>query len=172
MLLYSYTNSYKQLHLRLHFDFIIEGRCIKVNAREYLEQLEALDSKIQVDRQLLEEKKIKAIGGGAIRYDKDKVQSSLVGSRLESDVCDYVAFEQKIEQRIFRYEKAKEKIVDQIKALNVGVYIDILFSVYVQYKTLKETSDNMQRSYKFVKDKHGKALKAFEQMHKPLNYLS
>lgn len=143
-----------------------------MNARQYLEQLEALDSKIQIDKELLQEKKIKATGGGAIRYDKDKVQSSLTGSKMETDVCNYVDFEQTIELRIKKYEKAKEKIVDQIKALNVSAYIDILFKVYVQYKTLKVAGDEMGKSYKYVRDKHIEALKEFERIHKPLGYLS
>lgn len=143
-----------------------------MNARQYLEQLEALDSKIQVDKELLQEKKIKATGGGAIRYDKDKVQSSLTGSKMETDVCNYVDFEQTIELRIKKYEKAKEKIVDQIKGLNNAAYIDILFKVYVQYKTLKEAGDEMKRSYKFVRDKHNEALKEFEKIYNPLGYLS
>lgn len=143
-----------------------------MNARQYLEQLEALDSKIQIDLQLLQEKKIKATGGGAIRYDKDKVQSSIVGSKMESDVCNYVEFEKTIELRIKRYEEAKEKIIDQIKELNVSAYIDILFKVYVQYKTLKVAGDEMGKSYKYVRDKHIEALKEFERVHKPLGYLS
>ena len=143
-----------------------------MNARQYLEQLEALDSKIQIDKELLQEKKIKATGGGAIRYDKDKVQNSLVGSKMETDVCNYVDFEQTIELRIKKYEKAKEKIVDQIKALNVSAYIDILFKVYVQYKTLKVAGDEMGKSYKYVRDKHIEALKEFERVHNPLGYLS
>lgn len=143
-----------------------------MNAKQYLGQLEALDSKIQVDQELLQEKKIKSTGGGAIRYDKDRVQTSLTGSKLESDVCDYVTLEQAINERIKRYEKAKEKIVEQIKALNVADYIDVLFKVYVQYKTIKQAAKEMKRSYAYTKEKHTEALKEFEQLNKPLKYLT
>lgn len=143
-----------------------------MNARQYLEQLEALDSKIQIDLQLLQEKKIKATGGGAIRYDKDKVQSSIVGSKMESDVCNYVEFEKAIELRIKRYEEAKEKIIDQIKELNVSAYIDILFKVYMQYKPLKQVAYEMGRSYKYVRTKHIEALQEFENKYQPFEYLS
>lgn len=143
-----------------------------MNAKQYLGQLETLDSKIQVDLQLLLEKKIMATGGGAIRYDKDKVQASLVGSKMEMDIVNYVEFENAVELRIKRYEKAKEKIIDQIKALNKDLYIDILFNVYVQYMSIKQCASKMGRSYSFIKGQHTEALKAFEQMHQPLKYLT
>ena len=143
-----------------------------MNARQYLEQLEALDSKIYADVELLKEKKIRITGGGAIRYDKDRVQTSLTDSKLERDVCEVVAFEEKINERIKQYDQAKEKIIKQIKDLNVAIYIDILFRVYVQYKTLKQASNEMNKSYKYVRNKHDEALSEFEKMHQPLEYLS
>ena len=143
-----------------------------MNARQYLEQLEALDSKIYADVELLKEKKIRITGGGAIRYDKDRVQTSLTDSKLERDVCEVVAFEEKVNERIKQYDQAKEKIIKQIKDLNVATYIDILFRVYVQYKTLKQASNEMNKSYKYVRNKHDEALSEFEKMHQPLEYLS
>lgn len=143
-----------------------------MNAKQYLGQLEVLDSRIQVNRELLQEKRLNAKGGGAIRYDKDPVQVSLVDSKVERQVVDIVGLEQTIEQEIKKYEDAKQKIIEQIKGLEVADYIMILFKVYVQYKALTETADEMNRSYKFVREKHNEALKDFEQRYKPLKYLS
>ena len=143
-----------------------------MNARQYLGQLEALDSKIYADVELLKEKKIRITGGGAIRYDKDRVQTSLTDSKLERDVCEVVAFEEKVNERIKQYDQAKEKIIKQIKDLNVATYIDILFRVYVQYMSIKQCASDMGRSYSFIKDQHTEALKAFEQKYQPLKYLT
>ena len=142
-----------------------------MNAKQYLEQLEVLDSRIQVNRELLQEKRLNAKGGGAIRYDKDPVQVSLVDSKVERQVVDIVSLEQTIEQEIKDYENAKQKVIEQIKGLDDAEYILILFKVYVQYKGVSEAADEMGRHYNTIKKKHKQALNEFEQKYKPLKRL-
>ena len=140
-----------------------------MNARQYLEQLEAFDSRIVNCAEHIEDLKIMAAGGGSIRYDKDRVQTSLTGSKLEKDVVDYVALEQKHKNLIEKYVKAKEKIIEQINGLDNAAHISILFNVYVQQKSLMQTSRDIKRSYAFVKEKHIEGLKAFEEKYAPLH---
>lgn len=142
-----------------------------MNVKQYLEQLEAFDSRIVNCAEHIEDLKLMATGGGSIRYDKDRVQTSLTDSKLERDVVDYVALEQKHKDLIEEYVKAKETIIAQINGLDQAAHIDVLYSVYVQGNSIIATSKKMGRSYKYTKIRHQEALKAFEEKYAPLKRL-
>lgn len=139
-----------------------------MNAKQYLGQLEALDARIRNTEEHISDLKLKASGGGSIRYDKDRVQTSLTDSKLERDVVDYVALEEVHSEMIRKYTNAKEKVIEQINDLDISAHIEILFKVYVQYKTLKESAHEMGRSERYVIDKHKEALIDFEKKYAPL----
>ena len=67
-----------------------------MNAKVYLEQIKVLDTKIKQKEERIEYLKEAAGGAGAIRYDKDRVQTSLTDSKLESLVIQYMQFEQEV----------------------------------------------------------------------------
>ena len=143
-----------------------------MNAKQYLGQLEALDARITNTEEHIADLKLKASGGGAIRYDKDRVQTSMTDSKLERDVVDYVALEQKHEELIRNYTQAKEKIIEQINGLDAPAHIKILFHVYVKYESLRQTSREISMCYASVKEKHNEALKDFEKKYAPLKRFS
>lgn len=126
-----------------------------------------LDVKIQQDLERLEEMKSSASGVRAIRYDTDKVQTS-PSDRLCANVARYTDFNDHINKEIDRFTEAKEKIIQQIQGLTNYVHVQILFKVYVQYKTLKETTPEVGLSYGTVLAKHAEALKVFEDKYAPL----
>ena len=60
--------------------------------------------------------------------------------------------------------------------LNVHIYFiiynnQILYKIYVENKTLKESAREMQRSYNYVLNVHKKALAAFEEANENLRFL-
>lgn len=143
-----------------------------MNAREYLEQIQVIDVSISQDQELLDNMKLKASSGGAIRYDKDKVQTSIVGSQIETDVCRYVDFERKLTEKIDRFADVRELIVSQIQGLKQPNYMKVLFKVYVQYKFLKDAATEMNLSYSYTLTLHQKALKEFGKVYRDkLHYL-
>lgn len=143
----------------------------KLSAREYLEQLEVLDTNINQDLERLSDMKTNASCSGAIDYSKDRVQTSLLGDKLSNDVARYVDFEEQINAEIDRFVDAKEQIIQEIRDLRVKNYIQVLFKVYVQFKSIKVAATEMGMSYQYVREIHKKALKAFEQTYKNLHYL-
>lgn len=142
----------------------------KLSAKQYLEQLQELDVSINQDIERLDTMKHGASGVGAIDYSKDRVQTSPVNA-LERTVCSYVDYEKKLNQKIDQFVDAKEQIIAEIRGLHNADYIQVLFKVYVQYKTLKATAQEMKRSYNFVSGTHKKALEAFESTYDDLHYL-
>lgn len=132
-----------------------------MTADQYLMQIEVLDTMIQQDIEQLEELKVRARGVGAIRYDKDKVQTS-PSDRLCGDVCSIVTMEQRINDEIDQFYDAKQTIIKQIRGIRDPNLIQILYKRYVQYKTLKAIAMEMKIGYTTVLAKHQEALAQFE----------
>jgi hypothetical protein len=141
-----------------------------LSAREYLQQLQNINVSIDQDRSRLEAMRINATGQGAIRYDRDKVQAS-PQNRLCNDVCDIVTFDDRLNNRIDRFIDAREKIIAQIRGLHNATYNQVLFKVYVEYKSLRQTAIEMGRCYAFIRDRHKSALAEFEVTYPDLKYL-
>lgn len=131
-----------------------------MTAEQYLQQIQILDVQIQQDMERLDELKNRAKGVTAIRYDKDKVQTS-PSDRLCSDVCSIVTLDERITVEIDKLCDAKQLIIRQIRGLKDAVYIQILYKVYVQYKTLKVAGMEIGISYTTVLQKHRDALTVF-----------
>lgn len=142
-----------------------------LSAKKYLGQLAVIDEAINQDLERLSEMKENTLCTGGIDYSRDRVQTSPVGDRLCSDVTRYTAFNEEINEEIDRFIDARERIIKEIRELHDVNYIQVLYKVYVQFKTLTMTSREMQRSYNFVLNVHKMALKEFEGMHKDLTYL-
>ena len=143
-----------------------------LSARVYLEQLALIDEQINQDLERLEEMKQSARSTGSFDYSRERVQTSPVGDKLCSDVTRYVTLDEQINREIDSFVDAKERIIREIRGLHSTDYVKVLYKVYVQFKTIKDTAYEIQRSYKYTLDIHKKALKAFEEMYPDLQYLT
>lgn len=142
-----------------------------LSARKYLEQLQTFDIYINQDLERLDDMKTNACSTGAIDYSAERVQTSPSGDSLCRQVTNYVAFNEKINAEIDRFVDAKEQIISEIRGLRDKNYIQVLYKVYVQYKTVKQASKEMKKSYNYTVELHNKALAAFEETYKNLTYL-
>lgn len=132
-----------------------------MNAKEYLEQIQLLDVKIQQDLERLEEMKHSASGMRAIRYDTDKVQVS-PSDKLCADTARIIDFDEYINREIDRFADQKERVIQQIQGMSNANHMKLLFKVYVQYKTVKQAAAEMNISYSYSVELHKKALQTFE----------
>ena len=144
----------------------------KLTARQYLEQLQELDNNINQNLERLEEMKHSAAGVRGIDYAAERVQSSCVGNKLCNDVTRYMSLDVEINEEIDRFVDAKNQIIAEIRGLHVKNYIQVLFKVYVQFKSLKVSAAEMKMSYQYVRILHKNALAAFEDMYDNLHYLT
>ena len=142
-----------------------------LSAKRYLEQLQLIDTGINQDLEILEEMKEDAIRLRGIDYTKERVQTSGMGDKLSEDVTRYTAFNDEVNEEIEHFVDIKNKIIEEIRGLHVNNYIQILFKVYVQYKSIRQASMEMNLSYTYVIELHKKALKAFEAQYKNLHYI-
>lgn len=135
-----------------------------MTAEQYLQQIQILDVQIQQDMEQVDYIRNRAKGVTAIRYDRDRVQTS-PSDRLCSDVCSIVTLDDRITSEIDKLCDAKQLIIRQIRGLRDPVYIQILYKVYVQYKTLKVAGMEIGISYTTVLQKHRDALTVFASMY-------
>ena len=142
-----------------------------LSARKYLEQLQTFDIYISQDIERLDDMKANACSTGAIDYSAERVQTSPSGDGLCRQVTNYVAFNEKINAEIDRFVDAKEQIISEIRGLRDKNYVQVLYKVYVQFKTVKQASKEMKKSYNYTVELHNKALAAFEETYKNLTYL-
>lgn len=142
-----------------------------ISARKYLEQLQTFDIYISQDIERLDDMKANACSTGAIDYSAERVQTSPSGDGLCRQVTNYVAFNEKINAEIDRFVDAKEQIISEIRGLRDKNYVQVLYKVYVQFKTVKQASEEMKKSYNYTVELHNKALAAFEETYKNLTYL-
>lgn len=143
----------------------------KLTAKQYLDQLKVIDTKINQKMEELADLMTAATNNGAIDYSKDRVQTSPQNAQ-ENRICKYVDLDAEINREIDEFVDIKHRVTKEIQELNVDYYIKILFKVYVQYKTVKDTANEIGLSYQYVRDLHKKALKAFEELHTDLHYLT
>lgn len=130
-------------------------------AKEYLKQVETLDTKIQQKKIELDSLKDGAIGLGAFDYSKEKVQTSASES-MSGKVAKYVDLENEIHEDIERFTELRHKVIGQIHMLDDPKYINVLFKKYIEYKGLKEISKELGYSYDHIRRVHGWALLAFQ----------
>jgi hypothetical protein len=142
-----------------------------LSAREYLGQLEFLDTSINQDLERLNDMRINACSTGGIDYSDERVQTSPSGDSLCRQVTNYVAFDDEINAEIDRFVDAKNLIIKQIRGLHNNYFNQILFKVYVQFKSVKQASKEMKKSYNYTVELHNKALAAFEETYENLTYL-
>lgn len=134
-----------------------------MTAKEYLQQIEKLDIKIHQKESELECLRETAGGAAAIRYDKDNVQVSACGDMLERNVIRLVELEQKILDDKIKMAELRDKIIDQIHALDDKRYIRILYLRYVKYERFEKIALDMSYDYVYLRELHGGALDLFEQ---------
>lgn len=143
----------------------------KLTAKQYLDQLRVIDTKINQKTEELADLMTAATSTGAIDYSKDRVQTSPQNAQ-ENRICKYVDLDAEINREIDEFIDIKHRVTKEIQELNVDYYIKILFKVYVQFKTVKDAANEIGLSYQYVRDLHKKALKAFEELHTDLHYLT
>lgn len=134
-----------------------------MNAKEYLKQIRVLDNQIRRDTVILKSLSdgIENISIGAIRYDKDRVISSVDGAGFTDKVIAIVDKEKALQDTIFKLADMRFEILGQINEIEDDDQAELLFKRYVEYKPFEEIAWEMHLSYNTVRHLHGRALVNF-----------
>lgn len=131
-----------------------------MRAKAFLSQLDKLNKLIE--NKMIEKQQWQSIALGiGQRTDGERVQSSGSQQKMADAVVRYVDIEAEIDAAIDMYVDKKNHIISVIEQLPVTEY-DILHKVYVQGIPLDEVAVAFNKSYSWVTSKHGRALKAVQ----------
>lgn len=142
-----------------------------MTVQEYLQQIKVLDTKIQQKQEQYRRLVEQASGSGGISYDKDVVQTSKTGDRLERLIIQYVDLEKVIQEEQLHFEMMKHTIINQVQSLNEDRYMNVLFKRYVEYKSYELIAVEMSYSFDYVKELHRDALNFFKEKFPTLSHL-
>lgn len=135
-----------------------------MTAKEYLKHLRKLD--IVINQKLKELSDLRALSRsiGSIDYSKERVQTSFTASKSSFvEVIERIdKLDTEINREIDRFVDEKHKIINQIQGLQNSNYIDILHKRYVEFKSFEVIAMEMNFTYQYTVELHGKALIAFK----------
>lgn len=135
-----------------------------MKAKEYLLQIETLQTKIEQKRQRAKEYRELALTSGGFDYSKERVQTSNLSGQIENPVIRYIALEQEISEDVLNLQQIKDKITGEIHNINNPDFIKLLYKRYVESINLSVIAKEMQYSYDRIRHMHGEALKEFEKI--------
>lgn len=140
-----------------------------MKAKEYLQQLQRLNTMINQKIKELGDLRLMLQSVGGIDYSKERVQSSPSGDApFVKPVLRMIELEQEINAEIDRFVDEKHEIINQIQALQNPKHIDILYKHYVEFKRLEIVAVEMNFTYQYIVELHGTALKEFQLTHENL----
>lgn len=134
-----------------------------MKAKEYLQQLQWLDTVLNQKIKEAQDLKIQTQSTSGIDYSKERVQSSPSGDApFVKPICRIIDLEAEINAEIDKFVDEKHKIINQIQGLKNSDYVSLLFKRYVEFKKFEVISVEMNFTYQYVIEMHGYALKEFE----------
>lgn len=132
-----------------------------MKAKEYLEQIGELETRIKQKETQLDCLRETAGGAAAIRYDKVQIQQSVHGDALERSVLKLIDLEQQIINDKVALEQLRNKIINEIHETHDERYIKVLFKRYVEHKTYELIAVECFYTYDYTRVLHSEALRAF-----------
>lgn len=134
-----------------------------MTAKEYLSGLAAMRVKIQ---QLQEQKQMFLDMATSITapINPVKVQTSSAVDRMGDATAKAADMDAVIEAEIETLWNRQNEIIKEIQSLHNAKFMQLLFKVYVQEKSIRIASVEMHMSYQYVRELHKKALAKFEEV--------
>lgn len=141
-----------------------------VNTQRYLCQIKILDTKIKQKQEQYNQLYESTHSVGAVRYDREPVQTSRTNDAIERSIIRYLELEEEIKDETLNLQKTKHKIINEIQELDNDRFINLLYKKYVEYKPMNMIAEEMCYSYDYVKELHRNSLKAFEDKHPTISH--
>lgn len=128
-----------------------------MDAKEFLRQLEKLD--ILIRNKLIEVSRWKDLALSITsNMDGERVQSSSSQQKMADRINKYLDYEKEIDTLIDSFIDKKREVIQVIEEIENPFYYDLIHRKYIQYKTLEQIAEEMNRTYDSIKKAHGRAL--------------
>lgn len=139
---------------------------VTMTAKDYLSELAEMRDDIEAKKELRQEY-LEMAASTSAPVNEIRVQTSrgVGGGRMERMTTMAADLAEEIEADATNYYEHQHLIMKQIHALHNVSYNQILFKVYVQFKSIKQAAVEMEKAYSYVITLHKKALVAFGALH-------
>ena len=130
----------------------------KSKAQIFLERVEKIEAIIE--NKLIEQMRWKEIATNiSANMDGEKVQASGSTSKIADAIIKCVSMEEEIAECVESLIKEKNNVVRVLEMLYSPTEYKILHMRYIQYISLTDIADRLDRDYTWVTTTHGRALK-------------
>ena len=141
-----------------------------MTAKEYLSQIMEYDRQVRFYARQIEELKSMMYSVRGVSYDKDKVQTSATDDQMLRLIAQADNLTNKWQKEMDALMQAKARIMFEISLIERPSYKWLLIYRYIDGMKWSQVAAamgiNNMRSMFYI---HGRALKAFEQIHEKLN---
>lgn len=137
-----------------------------MTAKEYLSEVQRLQSMIEHKREKVREYRHAIKSVSLARMNPAKVQVSSSVDRIGDMVGKIVDLETEIQSDMMDIDYKRHEIIGMIHKLDNVLYIQVLFSKYIEGKKLDTIGKDIERSHRYMIELHGQALEAFETANK------
>lgn len=138
-----------------------------MTAKEYLEQIEQYSIKIKQTELELECLRETAGGASAIRYDKDRVQVSIVDGHLERNVMMIIDLEEKLFVLKMKYRTLVAEASRMIQSLENENDRIVLKLHYIDFYSFNRMAAELNKDVRWLKRVHNRALDSFKMLYNP-----
>jgi hypothetical protein len=131
----------------------------KSEAQAFLQRVEMIDA--LVENKLIEQRQWKDLALSiTANMDGEKVKSSSnTTSKMEDAVIKCIMVEEEIAVAVEKLIAEKKKVVQTIESLYSPMEYRILHMRYIQYISLADIAEKLNREYTWVTTTHGRAVK-------------
>ena len=131
----------------------------KTEAQIFLERVEIIDTTIE--NKLIEQRQWRELAENiTANMDGERVQTSkTTTSTMANAVLNCVVMEDEIAEAVEKLIAEKKKVTQTIEKLYSPTEYRILHMRYIQYISLADIADRLDREYTWVTTTHGRALK-------------
>lgn len=128
-----------------------------MTGKQYMDSIKRIRRRIKLLKEQIERDTIMASGVGAIRYDKDRVQTSAVADRMANIVIKICETTEKLEKEIHTMQMQEEEAIGYLVQLKEE-HERVLSLHYLDGFSWVEVGEVMHYSDKYVYDVKEKAL--------------
>jgi len=129
-----------------------------MTAKRYLAELKRMSTCIE--QKEAEKQALYSASLGSSMSDRERVSGSSE-DKMPDTVGRIVELEAEIDHQIVAFLGLKHTIIDQIQALDNENFIAVLHKRYVEFKRLEEIACEMNYTYQYTRELHGRALQKF-----------
>lgn len=136
-----------------------------MTTKEYLSQLHRIETIIDQKKAQLDELKKLSNSIKSPDYSREVVDSPKDSNvKFIYDVEKIAFLENTISDMIFDYTTKKDRIINQMHYLKDTKHIEVLYKRYIENKSFREISIDMNYDYDYIRKLHAQSLANFEKI--------